>query len=264
MDYIYNLLFGENKPKKNKKQIREKIFDTFEMSTPEELGKTYGEGILDILGKVGTVATLINPPSTIPALLTTVGTSKAIEKGRELTFKGGFTYHGKYGGPSYSAGRFYKPGELITIDDIDKNPPEDALDALYLKHDLRYQEASTYDDPQTRKQKTREADEIFIREAEDLAKTQKLDLKTLSYLKGSVIAFKAKLLSDVGYNVDQISDQEKALETYNKYFKISENKKPLASDLKPSNFIIPEKRFNFNDLTEEQKIDLINFILEDE
>lgn len=142
---------------------------------------------------------------------------KALETVEDLA-KGRFKYHGNWAGPSYSAGRFFDKNEIITAEDIIKHPPTDALDALTLKHDLRYQLAATRDARDSRKKGLRLADEDFIREAEQLLKSQDLPMTLRAKTQAAILAFKAKLGSDVGYDIDQLPRATEAKQVVMDYF----------------------------------------------
>jgi len=132
--------------------------------------------------------------------------------------KGRFKFSGNWGGPSYSAGRFFDKDEYITMDDIIKNPPTDALDELTLKHDLRYTLAATRDARDARKKGLRLADEDFIREAEQLLKSQDLPFTLRAKTQAAILAFKGKLASDLGYNIDQLPNSTQAKQVVMDYF----------------------------------------------
>jgi hypothetical protein len=167
--------------------------------------------------------------------------------------KGRFKYYGKWAGPSYSAGRFYAKDEIITKEDIDKNPPDDDLDALTLKHDLRYQLGATKQTQEQRAKALRDADELFIKEAENLLNTKQLDIKQRIATKSAILAFKAKLATNLGYNIDKLPDDriKQAEEVVNNYFNIT---KP--EPLRYENFIpIEENNLVFSNF-DENNIDL--------
>jgi hypothetical protein len=167
--------------------------------------------------------------------------------------KGRFKYYGKWAGPSYSAGRFYDKDEIITKEDIDKNQPDDELDALTLKHDLRYQLGATKQTQEQRAKALRDADELFINEAENLLNTKQLDIKQKIATKAAILAFKAKLATNLGYNIDKLPDDKikEAEEVVNNYFNIT---KP--EPLRYENFIpIEENNLVFSG-QDENNIDL--------
>lgn len=147
----------------------------------------------------------------LPDLLNPVGIAKgkaftsAVE-GLENLAKGKFKFWGNWAGPSYSAGRYFDKDEIITKEDIVNAPPVDDLDNLTLKHDLRYQRGATKNTPQERKEALRYADKQFIEEAQKLLNSKDLDTKQRLATQGAILAFKAKLASDIGYNVDKLDN----------------------------------------------------------
>jgi hypothetical protein len=148
---------------------------------------------------------------------------KSIAKGQTLEAierlaKGQFKYHGNWAGPSYSAGRFFDKDEIITTDDIIRNPPTDPLDALTLKHDLRYQLAATRDTLEARRKGLRLADEDFIREAEELLNSQSMSAGLRAKTLAAVVAFKGKLKSDLGYKIDKLPNADEAKSVVMDYF----------------------------------------------
>lgn len=148
---------------------------------------------------------------------------KSIAKGQTLEAierlaKGQFKYHGNWAGPSYSAGRFFDKDEIITTDDIIRNPPTDSLDALTLKHDLRYQLAATRDTLEERRKGLRLADEDFIREAEEMLNSQSMSTGLRAKTLAAVVAFKGKLKSDLGYKIDKLPNADEAKAVVMDYF----------------------------------------------
>lgn len=176
-------------------ELKESLFQT----GLKEL-KKWGKGLL----------TLLAPPTTAQAVGSSIVKSKALDTvedvlmGRGLKFK----YYGNWAGPNYSAGRFYDKNEIITKEDIQKAPPIDDLDALTLKHDLRYQFAATRNTQEERKKALRQADEQFIREANQLLNSKDLGLKQRAATIAAVKAFQAKLAFDVGYNIDRLPEDK--------------------------------------------------------
>lgn len=132
--------------------------------------------------------------------------------------QGKFKYWGNWGGPSYSSGRYYDTNEMITKQDIQMNPPKDRLDALYLAHDLRYQQAATFYNQSQRHKALRTADEIFIKDAESLLKNyHDIDITQQLAAKASILAFKAKLKTDMGYDIEQIPNAKEAKQVAENY-----------------------------------------------
>lgn len=122
----------------------------------------------------------------------------------------------QYGGPLYSSGRFYEPNEIITIADLKKVPPAHEADRLYMIHDVEYQAAATKEKLADRIDGLKEADKMYIKRAQDLLKTGNVSLSERGLLLSSIIAFKSKLKSGIGYEnavVDRIMDP-KALDAF--------------------------------------------------
>ena len=277
LEWIYDALFGASDKKTKRRKPRsdglqaslnraqEQAFERLEIKDPNETKREFYKTGVDVLKKVGTALTIASPPTTASGVASLLAKGDLLDKVEKLTFNNAFRYYGKYGGPSYSAGKYTEPGQIITSKDIEENPPDDELDKLYLEHDLRYQMASTESDAQKRKDETRRADEIFIRDAERLAK-KGLDLMTLGALKASVLAFKAKLATDIGYNIDQETDPE-AMEVAKKYFNLR-NYDRANFIIQPLNqpqqlgdkFSVP----SFQTLPKEQKLEILSFLLEEE
>lgn len=146
-----------------------------------------------------------------------IAISKGLETAENLV-KGRFQYHGNWAGPNYSAGRYFEKGEIITKDDILSSPPVDKLDALTLLHDLRYQLAATKPSQSQRKEALRYADKQFIEEAEKLLDSQDIPTEERVKTNAAVVAFKAKLTSDIGYNIDRLQNWEEAKNVVLDYF----------------------------------------------
>lgn len=181
---------------------------------------------LDVLKKGGKALAILNPPTTASGLGSTKLKGDVLDTLERVAMDGSFKYYGNWGGPLYSAGKYYKKNQIITKEDIQKNPPQDKLDELFLKHDLRYQRAATNNTAEDRKRGLRYADELFIKEAEDLLKSQETTLKEKIAGKAAILAFKGKLATDIGYNADQIIDPE-ARKVVNEYFGQVDNDAPI-------------------------------------
>jgi hypothetical protein len=153
----------------------------------EQRKKPIGSGIID-------PASLFKPSSHF--------LGKGLEFLDDLT-KGHFKYYGNYAGPSYSAGKRFEKNQIITKSDLQVKP-KDHFDALTQQHDLRYQLAATHESADARKRGLRYADEIFIRDAEKLLNSRDLDATQYAAAWAAIQAFKLKLKTDMGYNVDQI------------------------------------------------------------
>lgn len=220
---------------------------------------------------------LLNPTETIRNKALT----DAIDAGENL-LKGRFKYYGNWAGAGYSGGRFYDQDEVITKEDIYNNPPVDEFDKLTLQHDLRYQKASIYETLEQRKKALREADEIFIKDAEKLLKERQLDVKQRLATRGAILAFKAKLASDIGYNIERLPEDKinQAKQVVNEYFNIrdatdiptnTEYKRPqgLMSNIQDEyNVELPKKIDNIENKMFPQRqsnkkdIEMINAILD--
>ena len=197
---------------------------------PQNAKDTFIRTGFNVLKKAGGALTLLNPPTSGSALLGTKLKSDLLDDVERLALDGSFKYYGNWGGPLYSAGKYYKKNEAITKDDIMKNPAQDKLDELFLKHDLRYQRGATNTTPEARKQALRYADELFIKEVNDLLKSGKASIKEQIAGKSAQLAFKAKLASDIGYNVDYLDNPE-ARKTVNEYFNEVDNDAPIKKDV---------------------------------
>ena len=172
-------------------ELKESLFQT----GLKEL-KKWGKGLL----------TLLSPPTTAQAVGESIIKSKALDTVEDILMGRGlkFKYYGNWAGPNYSAGRFFDKDQIITKEDIKKAPPIDDLDKLTLKHDLRYQLGATRETQEQRKKALRQADEEFIREANELLNSKDLGLKQRAATLAAVKAFQAKLTFDVGYNIDRL------------------------------------------------------------
>lgn len=213
---------------------------------------------LGVLKKGGKVLTLLNPPTSAGAVASTKLKGDILDTVERVGMDGSFKYYGNWGGPLYSAGRYYKKDEAITKDDIKNNPPQDKLDELFLKHDLRYQRAVTNANPEDRKRSLRYADELFIKEAQELLKSGNASISEKIAGNGAILAFKTKLATDVGYNSDYLDDPN-ARSTVNEYFNEVDNTAPIKNDVYvyPSNLLQNQIEMEYN-VPVNKKIDNIN------
>ncbi|MBK9285064.1 MAG: hypothetical protein IPM51_12225 [Sphingobacteriaceae bacterium] len=221
MSFIEDLEFNPNRAK-----------DTF-IRTGYNVLKNVGNKIMDYFGG----------PKAEGELYDTV---------ERLALDGSFKFYGNWGGPLYSAGKYYKRDEAITKDDIMKNPPQDKLDELFMKHDLRYQRGATNQSPEDRKQALKRADELFIKEVNELLKSGQASIKEQIAGRSAELAFKAKLASDIGYNIDYLDNPE-ARKTVNEYFNEVDNDAPIKNDV----FVYPSQLFQ-NEIEKEYNIPVLN------
>lgn len=110
---------------------------------------------------------------------------------------------GKYAGPGWIAGEVWNvrvpPPELVA-----RTPPQDWVDSVARKHDIRFILAADIDDPEARRNATRQADIIFVRELQEGIATGKISPFSQEFLYASagIAAFQVKLasgLSDLDY-----------------------------------------------------------------
>lgn len=204
--FLKNRFLGEDLTESEQKEVKDIV----------EGRKNYDDMSNNLFKKVYKENKIFLPSSNISDLITGKIKTKPIELIDDL-LKGRFKYYGKWGGPNYSSGRFYDKDEIITRDDILNNQPDDDLDMLFRAHDLRYQRSATRKNAQERKEGLRYADEVFIKEATDLLNSKNLDLQQRVAAKSAILGFKAKLASDIGYNIDHL-DNEEARNIVNEFF----------------------------------------------
>lgn len=217
----------------------------FETGDRDNLFDKFTRTGYDLLKKAGTALTLISPPTSAGGLAELGIKSKGLDTLEKLAFDNSFTYYGNWGGPNYSSNRNFKKGEQLTKDDVFQ-PSQDKLDELYKQHDLRYTLAMSKDDPKQRRNLLRDADLIFIRDAEKYLGSGKSTFKEKIYGYPSIKAFKAKLHFDLGYNVDQIPIDDSTENEIKKYIDFNDPtpKKPLE---KINNFDVPKINLEINE-----------------
>lgn len=103
-----------------------------------------------------------------------------------------------WGGPLYSAGKTFAKNQIITPQDLEVKPTNKA-DELYKLHDIDTQESSTKPTLDQRIEAIKEADRKFISRAEDVLRRDNLTTYEKFLLHSSILAFKAKLKTDIGY-----------------------------------------------------------------
>lgn len=171
---------------------------------PTEAKNDFVKTSYGLLKKAGALLTLLNPPTTTAAVTNTQLKASALDAIERATFDGAFKYYGNYGGPNFSAGKYYKRNEIITKDDLLNTPAKDDLDKLFLEHDLRYQRGATHETVDERSQALRHADKLFVKDVEDLLRSKDLDLLQRTAANGAMLAFKSKLATDIGYKIDRL------------------------------------------------------------
>lgn len=107
-----------------------------------------------------------------------------VQSVKDFFNEGKVTYHGQYGGPSYSSGKTNSNNIPIPVTDYRDVEPSDKLDQLFKIHDIRYELART-------KQDIINADKLYIQEFEQI-KSQ-LNPGLLAKGWGAKKAFEAKL-----------------------------------------------------------------------
>lgn len=182
---------------------------------PEGAKRDFIKTGFGILKTVGTVATLLNPPTTVLGIAGMVAKSEILDVIEDLAVDGSFKYYGNYGGPGYSSGRKFIPGQTITKKDLEVMPI-DGLDKIFKDHDLRYQRSATHNDPLDRAEGLKDADHKLLKELSTFLDSPEATLwqKTNAYL--ALQAFRVKLATGLGYNVSQLRnpDARKIVDEY--------------------------------------------------
>lgn len=284
-----SLLNFISKNKKEKEIKKLEAFNKLFIESPENLKENYFKTGLEQLKKWGsTLLTILSPPKVISDLGLSYIKSKTLDTIEDLAMGRGlrFKYYGNYAGPGYSAGKFYTPNEIITKEDL-KIKSVDFLDELTKEHDLRYQLGATFETQQQRKNALREADEIFIKDAEKLLNSRELDYKQRIATQLAIKAFKIKLKLDSGYNIDRlpedkIKEARKVAQDYLNIIDLNEinqtnydyetfqkNIINLNQDIEELDDINNIKNIsqnqikNFNSLTSEEKKLILDFLYEE-
>lgn len=146
---------------------------------------------------------LASPPlSTLPDSLTQTATGQIVSKIGDTVdnlFYGSFAIPGtNWGGPLYSAGKTFAKNQIITPQDL-KVEATNKADSLYQLHDIEYQESATKPTLDERIDALKDADRKFIDRAQDVLRREGLSLYEKFLLHSSILAFKAKLNTGIGY-----------------------------------------------------------------